>query len=58
MRDAMPSKFERERTQVMLLMWHSVSDPTEYRDPQAGGHARDETGEDVVALIDSRRVGI
>jgi hypothetical protein len=32
--------------------------PTEYRDPQAGGHARDETGADVVALIDGRRVGI
>jgi hypothetical protein len=32
--------------------------PTEYRDPQAGGHARDETGADVIALIGGRCVGI
>jgi len=55
---AMPSKFERERSQVVLLMRRLGLAPTEYQDPQAGGHARDETGADVVALIDGRRVGI
>jgi hypothetical protein len=54
----MPSKFERERSQVVLLMRRLGLAPTEYQDPQAGGHARDETGADVVALIDGRRVGI
>jgi hypothetical protein len=32
--------------------------PIEYRDPQAGGHARDETGADVIAIIDASRIGI
>jgi hypothetical protein len=57
-RRAMPSKFERERSQVALLMRRRGLAPTEYQDPQAGGHARDETGADVIALIDGQRVGI
>jgi hypothetical protein len=32
--------------------------PTEYQDPHARGHARDESGADVVVLLDGRRVGI
>jgi hypothetical protein len=54
----MPSKYERERSQVDLLMRRLGLAPAEYRDPQAGGHARDETGADVVALIDGHRIGI
>jgi hypothetical protein len=38
--DAMASKFERERSQVELLMQRLGVAPAEYLDPQAGGHAR------------------
>jgi hypothetical protein len=41
--DAMASKFERERSQVELLMQRLVVAPAEYLDRQAGGDARDET---------------
>jgi hypothetical protein len=54
----MPSKFEQERSQVVLLMRRLGLAPAEYQDPQTGRHARDETGADVVALIEGRRVGI
>jgi hypothetical protein len=54
----MRSKFERERSGVELLMRQLGLAPAEYRDPQAGGHARDETGADVIALIGGRCVGI
>jgi hypothetical protein len=54
----MPSKYERERSQVDLLMRRLGHTPAEYRDPQAGGHARDETGADVVALIDGHHIGV
>jgi hypothetical protein len=54
----MAAKFERERHQVMLLMQQLRHVPTEYRDAQAGGHARDESGADVVVLLNGERVGI
>ena len=54
----MPSKFEQEEACVALLMRRLGFVPSEYYDPQTGGHARDETGADVVALIDGRRIGI
>src|SRR5262249_57145006 len=55
---AMASKFERERSRVELLIRRLGLAPTVYRDPQTGGRARDETGADVVALLDGRGVGI
>ena len=54
----MPSKFEHEKSRVVLLMRRLGLVPAEYRDPQTGKHARDETGADVIALIEGRRVGI
>jgi hypothetical protein len=42
----------------VLLMRRLGLAPAEYQDPQTGRHARDETGADVVALIEGRRVGI
>jgi hypothetical protein len=36
----MPSKFERERSQVVLLMRRLELAPTEYQNPQAGEHTR------------------
>lgn len=55
---SMLSKFEQEKARVALLMQRLGLVPKEYQDPQAGGHAHDETGADVVKLIDERRIGI
>jgi hypothetical protein len=52
------AKFESEKGRVALLMQRLGLTPTEYQDPQAGGHARDETGADVIAVINGRRKGI
>jgi hypothetical protein len=54
----MPSKFEQEKGRVALLMQRLGILPTEYQDPQPAGHAREETGADVAAVVDGRRIGI
>jgi len=54
----MSSKFEQEKARVELLMQRVGLVAMEYRDPQASGHARDETGADVIAVIGGCRVGI
>jgi hypothetical protein len=54
----MQSKFEQEKARVELLMQRLGLVPTEYQDPQVGGQGHNETGADVVAVIDRCRVGI
>jgi hypothetical protein len=53
----MPS-FEMEKAQVVRLMQRLGLSVAEYRNPNEGGYPRDETGADVIALVNGRRVGI
>jgi hypothetical protein len=53
----MSPKFELEKGRVERLM-QRLGKSAEYLDPQPGGHARDESGADVIAVIDGQRIGI
>jgi hypothetical protein len=53
----MPS-FEMEKAQVVRLAQRLGLSVGEYRNPNEGGHPRDETGADVIGLVNGRRMGI
>lgn len=54
----MSPKFEQEKGRVVLLMRHLGLVPASFKDPQVGGHPREESGADVIVMIEGRRIGI